>query len=140
MKNMQQKIQLTGNPANFSGCKSEMNRSDGLPERLEFYRRIQRTFPSVAPFHRCGRLRLGHSKRFERSFIERLERSAALEPLERLKPEPRRFERSAAVERFERFEPRLGSHLREICSKILFLSRWYWHSRNSTAHARDTSV
>jgi hypothetical protein len=87
MKNMQQKIQLTGNPANFSGCKSEMNRSDGLPERLEFYRRIQRTFPSVAPFHRRGRLRSGHSKRFERSFIERLERSAALEPLERLKPE-----------------------------------------------------
>jgi hypothetical protein len=86
MKNMQQKIQLTGNPANFSGCKSEMNRSDGLPERLEFYRRIQRTFPSVAPFNRRGRLRSGHSKRFERSFIERLERSAALEPLERLKP------------------------------------------------------
>jgi hypothetical protein len=72
MKNMQQKIQLTGNPANFSGCKSEMNRSDGLLQRLE------------------------------------LQTS-------------RRFERSAAVERFERFEPRLGSHLREICSKILFL-------------------
>lgn len=45
MKNMQQKIQLTGNPANFSGGKSEMNRSDGLPERLELQtpRRLERS-------------------------------------------------------------------------------------------------
>jgi hypothetical protein len=60
MKNMQQKIQLTGNPANFSGCKSEMNRSDGLLQRLE----------------------LQTSRRFERS--------AAVERFERFEPPVRK--------------------------------------------------
>jgi hypothetical protein len=75
MKNMQQKIQLTGNPANFSGCKSEMNRSDGLLQRLELQtpRRLERS-AAIERFERFeSPVRKSFTRHLQQNFVPSLD-------------------------------------------------------------------